>query len=146
MSYGNAFLAGFFSTLIFHQGLLALFHAAGATAWTAYSMTPTWPLGIPAVVSAAFWGGVWGILLWLAIRSRQRSTAYWLLAAILGAIAPTLVAFFVVFPIKGEPIAGGWRPEMVIGGLVLNASWGLGVALTMFLWRRTATRERSALA
>jgi hypothetical protein len=135
MTYFKAFLAGFFSTLILHQGLLALFHAAGATTWTAYSMSPTRPFGIPEVFSAAFWGGVWGILLWLAIRPFDRSAAYWLLAIILGALAPTLVAVLVVFPLKGQPIGGGWRSEVVISGLLLNSIWGLGVALAMRLWR-----------
>ena len=76
MTYFKAFLAGFFSTLLLHQGLLALFHAAGATARTAYSMSPTQPFGIPEVLSAAFWGGAWGILLWLAIRPFEGSAVY----------------------------------------------------------------------
>ena len=98
-------------------------------------MSPTRPFGIPEVFSAAFWGGVWGIVLWIAIRPLERSTAYWLLAIVLGAIALTLVAVFVVFPLKGEPVAGGWRSAIVIGGLLLNSVWGFGVALAMRLWR-----------
>jgi hypothetical protein len=31
MTYFKAFLAGFLSTLVFHQGLLAILHAASAT-------------------------------------------------------------------------------------------------------------------
>jgi hypothetical protein len=138
MTYFKAFLAGFISTLILHQGLLSFFHASGATARTAYSLSPTQPFGIPEVLSSAFWGGVWGIVLWLAIRPFERSAAYWLLAIVLGALAPTLVAVFVVFPLKGEPIAGGWRSEVVIGGFLLNSIWGLGVALAMRLWRPPA--------
>ena len=65
MRWLKAFLAGFFSTLVFHQGLLAILHATGASPRAAYSMERTAPLGVPAVFSLAFWGGVWGIALWL---------------------------------------------------------------------------------
>jgi len=134
MAYVKAFVAGFLSTLIFHQGLLALLHAAGKTDRAAYVMTPTKPLQVPAVISLAFWGGVWGILLWLVIRGFD-GAPHWILAAVVGAIAPTLVAFFVVFPLKGQPVAGGWRPQILVGALILNGAWGLGVALLMRLLR-----------
>jgi hypothetical protein len=130
----KSFLAGFLSTLIFHQGLLALLHAAGATDRRPYAVTPTPPFGVPAVISLAFWGGVWGILLWLAIRSAV-GTAYWLLATVLGAVAPSIVALFVVFPLKGQPVAGGWQPAILVGALLLNGAWGFGVALFLRLFR-----------
>ncbi len=134
MSYVKALVAGFLSTLVFHQGLLAVLHAAGKTDRTAYVMAPTKPLHVPAVISLAFWGGVWGILLWLVIRGFAGSGLYWMLAVVIGAIAPTLVAFFVVFPLKGQPVAGGWQPSLVEGALLLNGVWGFGVALCMRLF------------
>ena len=70
MNYLKAFLAGFASTLIFHQGLIAFLHAVGFIPRVPYSFAPTAPFGIPQVVSLAFWGGVWGIPLWLAIRRK----------------------------------------------------------------------------
>jgi len=130
----RSFLAGFLSTVIFHQGLLALLHAAGVTDRRPYAVTPTPPFGVPAVISLAFWGGVWGILLWLAIRSAA-GTAYWLLATVLGAVAPSIVALFVVFPLKGQPLAGGWQPAILVGALLLNGAWGFGVALFLRLFR-----------
>ena len=69
MQYVLAFVAGFLSTLVFHQGLLAIFRAAGATDETPYSLKPTAPLGVPAVLSFAAWGGAWGVLLWLGLRA-----------------------------------------------------------------------------
>jgi hypothetical protein len=129
----KAFLAGFLSTLIFHQGVLAVLHAAGATDRKPFTMTPTAPLGVPAVISLAFWGGIWGILLWLAIGSAG-GLSYWLLALVLGAIAPSIVALFVVFPLKGQPVAGGWKPAILVGALLLNGAWGIGVALFMRLF------------
>lgn len=128
MSYFKAFLAGFLSTLIFHQGTLAILHAAGATERVPYSMDPTKPLHVPQVISLAFWGGVWGIVLWLAIRRVEGSPLYWGLALVIGALAPSIIALFVVYPLKGQPVAGGWRPEILIGALLLNGAWGIGVA------------------
>jgi hypothetical protein len=48
MSDFKAFIAGFLSTLVFHQGTLAILHAAGLTARKPYVATPTWPLHVPA--------------------------------------------------------------------------------------------------
>src|SRR6266545_2307741 len=89
MTWFKAFLAGFFSTLVFHQGLLAILHAAGASPRAPYSMDATAPFNVPAVLSLAFWGGVWGIILWLIIQPHQGSGLYWLLALIVA--APTRV-------------------------------------------------------
>ena len=130
MNYLKAFLAGFASTFIFHQGLIAILHAAGYIPRVPYSFAPTAPFGIPQVVSLAFWGGVWGILLWLAIR-RAKPMKYWLTALVFGAFLPSVVAWFVVFPLKGLRVAGGWKPANLVTALVLNGAWGIGVALLM---------------
>ena len=136
MTWFKAFLAGFFSTLVFHQGFLAILHAAGASPRAAYSMQPTAPLGIPAVLSLAFWGGVWGIALWLVIQQHRGSALYWILALIVGAVAPSLVALLVVLPLKGQPVAGGGNPALIMGALLLNGVWGVGVAAFMRLFHR----------
>jgi hypothetical protein len=142
MIWFKAFLAGFFSTLIFHQGTLAILHAAGETPRAPFSMDATPPLGVPAVLSLAFWGGLWGIILWLVIARFQGSASYWLLAIIVGAIAPSLVALFVVLPLKGHPAGGGGKASLIIGALILNGMWGLGVAIFM---RLLGSRQGSSL-
>ena len=137
MRFGKSFLAGFLSTLLFHQGLLALLHVAGKTTRKAWGLAPTPPFGVPAVLSLAFFGGLWGILLWEILRKR-RAGAQWALALVLGALLPTLVAFFVVFPLKGLPVAGGWKPDLVVGALLLNGAWGLGVVALMRIFGRAS--------
>ena len=122
----QAFVAGFLATLVFHQGLLAVLRAAGATDRAPWSMAPTPPFGVPAVLSLAFWGGLWGIVLWGLIRTR-RGRAYWGAALLLGAVLPSAVALLVVFPLKGLT----WDGSILVGALLLNAAWGLGVALAM---------------
>jgi hypothetical protein len=130
MQYIYAFVAGFISTLTFHQGTLAALYAAKLWPRPAYSMIPTPPLNVPAVISLAFWGGVWGVALWFVIRGFA-GPEHWLYAALLGAIGPSLVALFVVFPAKGMPVAGGWKPGVIVPVLILNGAWGLGVAAFM---------------
>lgn len=131
----KAFLAGFISTLVFHQGMLALLAAAGATKRKPFAMTPVGPLHVPSVLSLAFWGGVWGIALWYVI-GRMAGPQYWIWALVLGAIAPSIVALFVVMPLKGMPVAGGGDRTLIVGALILNAAWGLGVAVLMRVFSR----------
>lgn len=126
-----AFVAGFLATLIFHQGTLGLLHLAAPKLPVPWDMSPTPPLGVPKVVSLAFWGGLWGIALWALIRSR-RGAAFWGLAIVLGALLPSLVAWFVVFPIKGIALTSA----LIVGALLLNGAWGLGVALYMRLMKQ----------
>ncbi|MFC5527241.1 hypothetical protein ACFPPA_15985 [Rhodanobacter ginsengisoli] len=135
MKWLLAFVAGFVSTLAFHQGLLELLHLAGAFPHPAWNMTPVPPLGVPAVLSLAFWGGLWGIVLWALIRN-QHGGKRWLWGAVWGALLPSIVALFVVFPMKGMPVAGGFDPKLILGALLLNGVWGLGVVGLMKLYRQ----------
>ena len=128
-----AFLAGVIATLVFHQGLLQLLHLAGKVPMAAWNMEPSVPLGVPKVLSLAFWGGLWGIPLWALIYKRS-GAAHWLLALVLGALLPSLVAWFVVFPIKGIAL----NSTLIGGALLLNGAWGLGVALCMRLFGQRA--------
>ncbi len=100
MEYVKAFIAGFVATLIFHQGLYTLIYLADPMGLSVpFNMAGTPPLGIPAVLSLAFWGGVWGLPIWWLIRNAA-AMQYWIRAAILGAIGPSAVAMLIVFPVK----------------------------------------------
>jgi hypothetical protein len=131
-----AFLAGFVSTLVFHQGLLAILHRAGASPRPAYAMERTRPLGVPQVVSLAFWGGVWGAALLPLLSRWDGSWRWWIGWLVAGALLPSAVALFVVLPLKGKPVAGGGDPRLIVGALLLNGAWGLGTALVLELLRR----------
>ncbi len=135
MVHLRAFVAAFAATLIFHQGLVELLHGFGVLPFGAFDTSPTAPLGVPKVISLAFWGGVWGILLWLLIR-RARGATRWLLALAIGAIGPTAVALLIVFPLKGMDV----RLAMIPVGLVLNAAWGVGTLLLIMALRRLGWR------
>jgi len=123
-----AFIAGFVATLVFHQAVIWCLHNFGYVPRAPWSMTPVPPFGIPAVISLAFWGGVWGVIMMLLI-ARWRGAAFWIAAILFGAIFPTLVAWFIVAPLKHMPIAGGWNPKTMMVGLLVNGVWGFGTAL-----------------
>ena len=138
MRYLLAFVAGFASTLLFHQGLLFFLHSAGLSPRAAWPMKAVPPLGVPQVISLAFWGGIWAVAL-LPLLARWQGSWQELLAwAVAGAVLPSLVALLVVMPLKGGRVAGGGDPKLIAGALLLNGVWGLGTALLLRLLRRFA--------
>ena len=129
-NYVRAFVAGFLSTFIFHQGVWGLLYVAGVLPAPPFNMDPTWPLAVPKVLSLAFWGGVWGLPIWYLMRHATGS-AYWTRAIVFGAIGPTAVAILVVSRLKAGDFSAASNPQYWILGLILNGAWGLGLALFM---------------
>lgn len=126
----KAFISGFAATLVFHQGLVAALNAAGVIPFSAFNMRPVGPLAIPSVLSLAFFGGLWGILIWKLV-CRSRGASFWIKSILFGAIGPSAVAFLVVFPLKGIPV----KLDMIPMGLLLNGAWGFGNSLFMKLFK-----------
>jgi tetrahydromethanopterin S-methyltransferase subunit C len=93
-----------------------------------YPMAPTPPWGVPRVIDLAFWGGLYGILFGLAL-PRLRGP-YWVNGLILGVIA-ALIGFFVVAPLKGMPVGGGWQVSNWERSLLINGCWGIGVGVIL---------------
>lgn len=129
----KAFIAGFVATLTFHQGLLWLLNRAHVLSATAWSTAPVPPWGVPLVVSLAFWGGLWGIVLWFLVRNTE-AAGYYVGTVILAAILPSAVALIVV------PLAHGMPPAAMLAALTLhhigiaaalNGCYGLGLAIFM---------------
>ncbi len=122
------FVAGFLATILFHQGLWWVFNQTGVIPpdRPAWPIDPVPPFGVPSVIAMAFWGGLWGAGLTLVL-GELTGAAYWTSWIVVGAVALTVVAFFVVLPIKGEAIPSLW-PRFA-NGLLLNGAWGFGTAL-----------------
>jgi len=137
------FAAGFIAVLVFHQGMVAFLHAFELTRAGPYQMQPTWPFGLAKFWSLSFWGGVWGILYVLVERWFPRGAKYWLTAFVVGALGPTLVSWFIISPIRGVPIAGGWHIANMWRGLILNGAWGLGTAITLWLFSKLEAPNRN---
>ena len=127
--FSFAFIAGFTAVLVFHQGMLTYLHSIGFTNLAPFPMQPTKPFGIPVIWSLAFWGGAWGLVFAMFERHFPGGESYWLWVIIFGALGPSLVAWFVVAAIKGQPLAAGWNVSRMVTGLLVNSAWGLGTAL-----------------
>ena len=117
-----AFVAGFLAVLCFHQPMAGLLHAYAIVPFAPYSTTSVPPLGVPQWLSASFWGGLWGIvMLWLFLRYRISHGGWWK-GLVFGGIALTLVALFIVFPLKGRGLNLAGFPI----GFLVNGAWGVG--------------------
>jgi hypothetical protein len=130
------FLCGASAVPVFHQGALALLRLAGLTTRALFPMQPTAPLGVPQIVSLAFWGGIWGIVLVTTDRRLPRAGSSVLTGALFGALAPTLVSWFVVALFKDQPLAAGGDLRAMLTGVLVNAAWGGGTALLLLLAHR----------
>jgi hypothetical protein len=135
------FIAGALSVLIFHQFGFWIANEFGYARAPLYSLRPLPPWGVPTIVSLAFWGGLWGIgaaCLVPRLPSPLNGVLGWVL---FGAIIVTLVNWFIVLPIKGLPMGGGFRMPGVIVVPLVYALWGFGMwliarlARTALSWR-----------
>jgi hypothetical protein len=125
------FVAGVISVLVFHQGVWALLHYLDLPS---LGMPPPYPVdklppfGAPRLLSLCFFGGLWGALfgaLWRGARG-----TFWYGGLCVG-IAAMLVGFFVVAPLKGLPIGGGFMWNNWVRSALINGIWGLGVGLML---------------
>ena len=130
------FLAGAISVFVFHQGFILIAWRLGLLPNAPYSLEPTAPLGVPRVISSAFWGGLWGIALAFLLERLRRAAWLWV-AILFGGILLPLVGILVVGPLKGGALA--WPSStMLLRGFIINGVWGLGTALLYRLGRAFA--------
>jgi hypothetical protein len=131
------FFAGALAVLTVHQSLLWLLHAIGLSPWSSYSLQPTSPWGVPQLWSAAFWGGLWGIVLVVLLaRLDLHGARYWIGAVIAGGLLPTLVG--AVLMAIGHAFSIGracWLQALMVA-LCVNAVWGLTTMLAARLLLR----------
>ena len=127
------FLAGAIAVLLFQQGAIAILHAYGL-APAPFTYTRTQPLGVPQIWSFAFWGGIWGIVFGLAESRFPQGLFYYIAAFLFGAIFPVLVLWFIVFPLKGLPMAAGWNVNRMWVQMLHHGAWGLGTGI-LLRWR-----------
>jgi hypothetical protein len=129
----SLFLAGAISVIVFQMGAIAILNALDL-AGPPFGYERTAPLGVPQIWSFAFWGGIWGIVFGAAESRFPQGAMYYGAAFLFGAILPVLVLWFVVFPIKGLPIAAGWDATRMVVQIIQHGCWGLGSGI-LLKWR-----------
>jgi hypothetical protein len=136
------FLAGAIAYLVFHQGGFWLLTQAGFLKANTWSLATVKPLGVPAVINFMFWTGLWGVVgAFLVPRLGLPTALGWILFA---AIVPTLVNWFVVAPIKGAPLGGGFRMPGVVLAPLVYGFWGFGIWLVLRLLEQLTGKRASA--
>ena len=137
------FVSGALSVLVLHQGAIALLHALELTSRAPYPLQAVAPWGVPQVLSLAFWGGAWGAVLAATLGRRLwrwGGDALVIGATVFGAVLPTLVTWFVVAPLKDQPLAAGGQPTAMAISPIVNAAWGLGVGFCLAMLARRASQ------
>ena len=137
------FVAGALAVFTFHQFTIWLLGMLGGGQGNVYSMSPVGPMRVPQILNQAFWGGLWGCVFALLADRFPRAWPLWLAGLVFGAILPTLVGWFVVAPLKNQPMAQGFNPARMWRGPVINGMWGLGTAIFFDLLRRAGLGRRS---
>jgi hypothetical protein len=139
------FLAGFLSHLIFQGALGAGLYAAQLAPTLPWSLEPLPPFGVPRSLSFGFWAGLWGIVYallepWLTARLGR-----WAGGIVFGLAGPLLTFWFVVLPLKGLGLGGGFDPSTVPIHIAFHAVFGVGVAVIFRLGLALARRRAQPL-
>ncbi len=138
------FLAAALSVLTFHQGMWGLLYALGLMPRAPYPMVPVPPYGVPLLLNLCFWGGLYGLAYGL-VWPRLARIPGWLSGLALGLLA-ALVGWFVVAPLKGQPLAAGFDPMRMLISILINGCWGIGVGLILpMLLPRSARLHSTSL-
>jgi hypothetical protein len=128
----TTFVLGAVAVLLVHQPVIGLCHLLGLTPLMPYNLARIPPLGVPAFLSLTFWGGVWTIPIGLILDRLPRGGPYWVGAALLGSLPPTLTSILIILPLKGLPMSAFFHAVGAVAGFTTNGIWGLGFAA---LWR-----------
>ena len=139
------FVAGFVSVLTFHQGAIGIAHLLGWAANPPYATRAVGPLGVPQFLSLAFWGGVWLMvfaLLALRLPPAMRSGIGFVVAGVVfGGLVISTFNWFVLAPLRGQPLGNGFVPANMLRGIIYNGLFGLGGALWMLLGKQVLARR-----
>ncbi len=124
------FIAGALGVLIVMQLAWLILYMVGILPIAPFPMNATRPLGVPQIISMAFWGGLWGVVYALFADRAAGGRPEWMLGVMLG-VAASLVQFFIVPLIAGGAMAGGGSVGFIVVVLVLNGIWGIGTVMIL---------------
>ena len=136
------FVLGAVAVLVVHQPVIGLFHLLGLTPLMPYSLAGRPPWGVPAFLALTFWGGVWTIPISLILDRLPRGWPYWVGAALLGSLPPTLTSILIILPLKGLPMSAFFQAVGAVTGFTTNGIWGLSFAALWHWWNARNTMVR----
>jgi hypothetical protein len=139
------FIAGALAVVVFHQVMVFVLSSVGMIQSQVYSMRGVPPYDVPTILNQMFWGGLWGML-FAVIADTLPNWPLLILGFVFGVLGPMLAAWFVVAPIKGNPIAAGWVPLRMLAGMLIIGFWGIGLALIYAGLRRWTSGASQAKA
>ncbi len=123
------FVAGFLAVLTFHQATIWLMGQAGLLpAGGAWNMSPVPPFGVPRVLSLAFWGGVWGMVMGAILLARPRASPI-AVGLFVGAVLCVLAGFTIVAALRGQPMWGGGDIQRWWRSILINGIYGIGAGI-----------------
>jgi hypothetical protein len=102
-------IAGLLSVFLFHQTTSLLVVTLTGSPAVGYSLAPVNPLQLPAVLNLVIWAGLWGAVIWPAIKSMPTRWPVVVAAFVIGAIGTTVV---------------GWTITALAQKIVMTFSWG----------------------
>lgn len=131
-SIGWTLLLGFIAAVIAvvtaHQLMYVVIAQLGLAKIEAWSLRGIPPFGVPAVLNAMFWGGLWGAL-FAVIHQKLPGSMMWLKGWIYGLIIVVISNWLLLPLIKGQIFgqpnqvlfAGGDPTRMLVGIMILSA-------------------------
>jgi hypothetical protein len=137
------FVCGYLAVLTFHQGTILVLWYFDLARGFPWSFRPVPLFGAPAVLQAALWGGIWGVLIAACRLYVPAGPARYLYGLAWGALLCSAFGWYLVAPLKGNPppafgFATMWR------GLLINGMFGLGAIVLLELADRFLPRRASA--
>jgi hypothetical protein len=118
------FIAGAIATITVHEAINFVLLKAGLFPREPWSMTPAAVTGVPQIVSAAFWGGIWGSIFAAFVGGGVSR------GALFGILGPALLGVFLLVPLITErfPMFFGGDLNKIGSVLLILAGWGAATA------------------
>lgn len=140
MRFLLGFSAGALSHVIFQGALGAILYAADLVPELVWSTKPVPPFGVPTTLNNMFWDGLWGIA-YALLEPRLTARLGRMPGGLVFGFAPLLVYWFVVLPLKGAGVGGGFDADKVSLQVAFDAIVGLGTAVIFWAGLRLTRRE-----
>jgi hypothetical protein len=143
------FGAAVLSHVIFQGALGAVLHAGNLVPELVWSLEPVPPLGVPTTANNMFWDGLWGML-YALLEPRLTARLGRLPGGLVLGLASLLTFWFVVLPLKGAGVGGGFHGAEVAIDVAFDLAFGIGTAILFWAGGRIAVgampRQSSTLA